>query len=605
MKGMTENTGAQHAAATPRNTWAFQDMDGYRAAHAIVDVLQAAGVTEIYGQSCPTAIFLAAEKAGIRQIGYRTENAGVAMADGSARISRKIAVVTAQNGPAAALLVAGLAEALKASIPILAIVQEVPRATADKNAFQELEHEKIFSGCTKWIRRINLSARAAEYTSRAIRIATSGRPGPVVLLVSPDVLTEAVAPFEAGFADGDEAFGMFPADRCIPVPAKIENLAGMLMAAKRPLCVAGGGAHHSGAYEALAALQELAGVPMATTNMGKGAIDEDHPLSLGVIGNAMGTRSPAKFFLPYIESADLVVFVGTRTNENGTAGWTLFPSAAAYAQIDIDPEELGRNYPALRLQGDARETLEAVCATLRQRKAAAPAERTETLKKEFQEARLLHQAEIRPYYEVDRDPLRPEQLLHELGRQTGPITWAADASYSSIWLVQYIKCSAPGTRFITPRGIAGLGWGFPMAIGAKLADPAHRVICLTGDGGFAHCWAEMETARRHDTPVTIVVLNNGVLGFQINAEESRFDTHTSVCHFGPIDHVAIARACGCDGQTVRTMAGLREALQSAAASALPFVIDVHIDPKAFPPLTAFESQHLALESRGAASRAGE
>ncbi|RTZ48054.1 acetolactate synthase catalytic subunit [Candidimonas sp. SYP-B2681] len=595
-KAAAEEAKPNRDITAPKNTWDFQDMDGYRAAHAIVDVLRAAEVAQIFGQSCPTAIFLAAEKVGIRQIGYRTENAGVAMADGSARTSNKIAVVTAQNGPAAALLVAGLAEALKASVPILAIVQEVPQTTADKNAFQELDHEKIFSGCTKWVRRINLASRAAEYTSRAIRIATSGRPGPVVLLVSPDVLTQPAPTFESYFPDGGEAFGVFPADRFSPAPALIEKLAALLASAKRPLIVAGGGVHHSGACEVLTKLQDLAGVPVATTNMGKGAINEDHPLSIGVIGNTMGTRAPTKFFLPYIQSVDLVIFVGTRTNENGTAGWTLFPSDATYVQIDIDPEELGRNYPALRLQGDAREALTSLYTMLLQQDATAANNRARSLAKSFEDARSRHREEIKPYTEVDRSPLRPEQIMSELAAQSGDITWVADASYASIWLVQYIKCIAPGTRFITPRGIAGLGWGFPMAIGAKLSSPASRVICLTGDGGFAHCWAELETARRHNVPVTIIVLNNGVLGFQINAEESRFNTHTDVCHFGPIDHVAIAKACSCDGQSVNTVTELKEALAKAAKSDIPFVIDVNTDPSAFPPLTAFERQHRALDT---------
>jgi acetolactate synthase-1/2/3 large subunit len=178
-----------------------------------------------------------------------------------------------------------------------------------------------------------------------------------------------------------------------------------------------------------------------------------------------------------------------------------------------------------------------------------------------------------------------------------PIAWVADASYSSIWLVQYIKSVTAGMRVLTPRGIAGLGWGFPMAIGAKIAAPEKRVICLTGDGGFAHCWAEMETAKRHGVGVTIVVLNNGVLGFQINAEHSRFGTHTSVCHFGPLDHVAIARACGCAGIKVTTLTELKAAIEESSRSehALsPFLIDVQTDPEAFPPLTAFESQRKNL-----------
>lgn len=574
----------------PRNTWARQDIGGYQAAHAMVDVLKAAGISEIYGQSCPTALFLAAQQAGIQQYGYRTENAGVAMADAAARVSRRIAVVTAQNGPAAALLVAGLAEAMKASVPLLAIVQEVPRAAADKNAFQELDHEKLFGACAKWIRRIDLAGRAAEYVSKAIREATGGRPGPVVLLVSPDVLIEPVAQFVADSSSG-EVFGQYPLDRFQPRPASVRQLADRLVRAERPLIVAGGGVHHSDAAEVLARLQDLAKLPLATTNMGKGAIDEHHPLSIGVIGNAMGTRGPAKHFLPYIQSADFILFVGTRTNENGTAGWSLFPAAAEFAQIDVDPQELGRNYAGLRLLGDARTTLEAVCAELDDMGLPDLAPRTHRLTEAFRLARLAHEPEIEPYMAEGTTPMRPEQLMRELGRQAQDSLWVADASYSSIWLVQYICCTRPGTRFITPRGIAGLGWGFPMAIGAKRARPDKNVVCLTGDGGFAHCWAELESAKRHGVGVTVIVLNNGVLGFQINAEESRFGTHTDVCHFGPIDHVAIARACGCGGETVRTAEQLGAALRNARASAdRPYVIDVFVDPAAFPPLTAFENQ---------------
>ena len=584
------NTTETSPPAAARTTWDRVELDGYRAAHAIVDVLYAAGVREIYGQSCPTAIFLAAEKIGIRQIGFRTENAGVAMADGAARVTRRVAVVTAQNGPAAGLLVAGLAEALKASIPIVAIVQEVPHSSADKNAFQEIDHEGIFRGCTKWIRRINLSERAAEYTERAIRTATSGRPGPVVLLVSPDVLSEAVEAAVLPAPDANDPFGGYPADRYLPARSKVDELAALLAKAERPLVVAGGGVHHAGAYAALARLQNMAGIPVATTNMGKGAIDEDHPLALGVIGNAMGTRSPARYFRDYIDSADLVLFIGSRTNENGTASWTLFPRSAAYAQIDIDPAELGRNYAGLRLLGDARETLDALCDALEGLRTPAMQARAGRLAAAFAAARVRHQDEVAPYTSSTASPLRPERIMAALDALPGPVTWVADASYSSIWLVQYLRCREAGRRFIAPRGIAGLGWGFPMAIGAKVAQPSQTVICLTGDGGFAHCWAELETARRHGIAVVVVVLNNGVLGFQINAEESRFGTHTKVCHFGPIDHVAIARACGCDGVAVTDASQLDGALQQALTSGLPFVVDVHTDPTAFPPLTAFESQ---------------
>ena len=577
----------------PKGTWERQDLEGYRGAHAITEVLHQAGIKEIFGQSCPTSICLAAEKFGIRQIGYRTENAGAAMADGAARVSRKISVVLAQNGPAAALLVAGLAEALKASVPILAIVQEVPRTTADKNAFQELDHEKLFSACAKWIRRIDLADRAGEFTARAVQIATSGRPGPVVLLVSPDVLTQPAKKFDFFNHGAENIFGQFPADRFVPAPQSIQAAADLIFKAKQPLLVVGGGVHHSAAYKQVETLQRIAGIPVATTNMGKGVIDESNPLSIGVIGNTMGTRAPAKFFRQYIQQADLVMFIGTRTNENGTSGWSLFPSAAQYIQIDVDPTELGRNYPALRLLGDAKSSLEAINQELQKRELKLLEPRTSKIKETIAGCKAQHQRERASVINTPQGMLHPERVVHCLAQIKEDTIWVADASYSSIWLVQYLPSLLAGSRFLTPRGIAGLGWGFPMAIGAKLASPDKRVVCLTGDGGFAHCWAELESARRHRVPLTVVVLNNGVLGFQINAEEGRFGTHTDVCHFGPIDHVAIAKACGCDGVQVHDERSLQDALERASFSEVPFVIDVKTDPEAFPPITAFESQRKA------------
>jgi len=245
----------------------------------------------------------------------------------------------------------------------------------------------------------------------------------------------------------------------------------------------------------------------------------------------------------------------------------------------------------LRLLGDVRDTLEALNNRLSTMSLDGIPHRAAHISAEFEQARASHANEFTPLETEQRNrPLRPETLMRALDRYQEETIWVADASYSSIWLVQFIRSRKAGTRFITPRGIAGLGWGFPMAIGAKAVRPDARVICITGDGGFAHCWAELESARRHQLPVVVVVLNNGVLGFQVNAEESRFATHTDVCHFGPIDHVGIAKACQCDGMQVADLAELDQALDAAARCETPFVIDVLVDPKAFPPLTAFESQ---------------
>ena len=166
----------------------------------------------------------------------------------------------------------------------------------------------------------------------------------------------------------------------------------------------------------------------------------------------------------------------------------------------------------------------------------------------------------------------------------------ADASYSSVWIACYMTALAPGMRFLTPRGIAGLGWGPPLALGAKVARPGAPVLCMTGDGAFGHVWSELETARRTATPLVITVLNNGVLAYQKDAEDVKFGRHTSACVFSPVDHAQIARACGCRGVTVKKADDYLPAVREALAVNATTVIDVDTDPEAYPPITLFDDK---------------
>lgn len=173
-------------------------------------------------------------------------------------------------------------------------------------------------------------------------------------------------------------------------------------------------------------------------------------------------------------------------------------------------------------------------------------------------------------------------------RLTPDMIVVADASYSSMWVVGQLRSRTAGQRFITPRGLAGLGWGLPLAIGAKLARPASPVVALVGDGGFAHSWAELETVVRSNVPVIVIVLNNGILGFQKDAETVKFGSYTTACHFSPVDHAAIARACGCGGAVVSTPGDLGKALDVALAENRPWLIEVTTDPSAHPPISLFD-----------------
>ncbi len=478
-----------------------------------------------------------------------------------------------------------MAEALKASIPMLVLVQEVPASARDRNAFQELDHFALFAGVSKWTRRVDDPSRVDDNVDMAMAVANSGRPGPVVLLLPKDVLQ---APTVTARFSRRRDLGGFPLDRPRPEATAVAEAARLIAEARSPLVVAGGGVHLSRAVEELAALQRVAHLPVVTTNMGKGAVSELDALSLGVAANVTGQRGPAHHHLSLIQEADVVLLVGTRTNENGTEGWTLTSPDATYIHIDMDPLEVGRNYEALRLVGDARsalsdlaDALEACDLTQRQRAA-------ETLRHRITAGHRRRAEEIEAAMPFDAHPIAPERLMRELDALLvrGDIV-VADASYSSFWVASYLTAKLAGQRFILPRGLAGLGWGLPLGLGVKLATPDARVVAVVGDGGFAHVWSELETAIREDLPLTVIVLNNQLLAAQRHAEMAAFGQTTTGINFQPVDHAAMAQAVGAVGTQITNCSQLGPELKKALASTTVTVLDVVVDPDAYPPVRAW------------------
>ena len=572
--------------------------DSVTVAERIALALKRHGVELIFAQSLPSAVILAAEALGIRQIAYRQENMGGAMADGYARVSGRIAVVAAQNGPAATLLVPPLAEAYKASIPVVALVQDVERPQVDRNAFQELDHLALFASCAKSVRRILTADRVDDYVDGAIVAAGSGRPGPAVLLLPADLLREAAAPSRGR---RNTRYERWPIDRTQPHSAMIERAADMIAAARSPVILAGGGAASASAAAALSRLQDTAHLPVFTTNMGKGSVDDFHPLSCGVLGTLTGPRSLGRRMRPLLDEADVVLLVGTRTNQNGTDSWRLIPPAAELIHIDIDPEEIGRNYQALRLVGDATTTLEALCKALQARDLGPRRQRRREVEVRVAAAWRAFDIDRSPMRESSSRPIRPERIMKSVQDVLTPeTTIVADASYSSMWVVGQLRALRAGMRFITPRGLAGLGWGLPLAMGAKLARPQHPVITIVGDGGFAHSWAEIETMVRSNLAVIVIVINNGVLGYQKDAETAKFGRSTTACQLGPVSHAEIARACGCDAIRVDAPGDLAPALVTALTSGRPWLIDVISAPDAHPPLSLYDGTLDKLDKSEAA-----
>lgn len=553
------------------------------AAHVITHALKRHGVTHVFGQSIPSLLMLTCEELGIVQVGYRTENAGGYMGDGFSRISGKVCVVAAQNGPAATLLVAAMGEAMKASIPMVALVQDVNRAFTDKNAFQEYDHLSLYAGCTKWARVVHCASRVEEYIDMAFTIAASGRPGPVALMLPADMLLE-----EGSAPVRKSNLGNFPLDRVVPPKSRLVAAVELIAQAKQPVVIAGGGVHLSGAHDALARLQEQAHLPVATTMMGKGSVSDLHPLTIGVVGAAMGVNSPTRYQRELITSADLVVLVGNRTNQNGTDSYSLYPTGAQYIHIDIDSQEIGRNYEAMRLQGDARETLDALVDALADVDLSLRKDTRADVEQRIAQGKRKHKEEAEAVLNSNVSPIRPERLMTELNAVLDEDDIVvSDASYSSFWTVNYLTAQRPGQRFLTPRGMAGLGWGLPMALGAKVASPDSTVYCLSGDGGFGHVWSELETARRMGLKVVLMVLNNSILGFSKHADNVRFGTHSTAVDFSQVDHCAIARGAGCEAIAVTEASQIADALKQAKANDITTLIEIKCDPQAFPPFTNY------------------
>src|SRR5262245_5048247 len=560
------------------STTATGSMTGAR---ALYETLRACGVTHVFGLDSPEALYAEMDRAEMRPITVRDERAGAIMADAYARVSGRPGVCTAIRGPGATNLMTGLGEAWASSIPVVAVVNDVNTAMVGKNPIQEVDHLALFRPVTKWAVRLDRSERVSELTARAFVLATSGRPGPTVVSCPDDVLAASGATV-SGLRPGARRY---PHLRTAPDPAAVREAVLVLGEAARPAIVAGGGVLSAGAWDELLRVAELLDAPVATTPLGKGAIDETHPLAAGVMsaytGGEMGRGRIAN---DVIRDADVVLLVGTKTGNVATSNWTLPDPACRTVHVDVDAAEIGRNYRSLGVQGDAKLALAALAAGLE----AAGARPDSGRRAELARALADWRARIRPLAESSARPIRPERVLAEIARVADDDTIvAADASYSSLWAVDRLSLRRPGRRLISARGFGGIGWALPAGIGAKLAAPDKRVLCLTGDGAFGFVFQELETAARYGIGLVVVVLNNSTFAYQKHAEQLHYGRSFET-ELLDVDYAALARVLRCEGVSVSDPDQLAPALAAATASGRPTVVNVVIDPEAFPPITAFD-----------------
>jgi acetolactate synthase-1/2/3 large subunit len=534
--------------------------------------LEALGVEYLFGMDAPAALQAELSVGGaIQPITVRDERSAAFMADGYAKISGRPGVLGI-GGVGATNTIQGVVEAWLGSTPIVLVVEEGSAALRHKNDLQDVDRAPLFAPITKWVGEVERPERMADLTAHAFRVATTGRPGPVYLGCPWDVVSSDTGPVPAIGVD----VARVPADRVAPDPAAVERVAALIAGAKRPAIIAGGGVVISGATDELRELAHAMGAPVAATPAAKGAFDETGPLSAGVVGSYTGGEGGhGRVAHDAIHAADLVLLVGTATGSGTTASWTVPDPTQSVIHLDIDPGEVGRNYPAsIPLVGDAKLGLDALGRALGSlgrsgwwRRADEPTTRGST---------------------AAAGTVSPDLVFDEIQRALDDDTAVvADAGYCAAWALDRLRFRATGRRFLGPSAYGTLGYGLPAAIGAKLAAPGSTVICVTGDGGIGFSLGELETAARLGVAVTVIVLNNGGFGWSRHYDH-HFYGYEGQTSFADVDHAAVARALGCEGYRVADAADYTATLAKAIGSATTTVLDVVIDRDARPPVDMFD-----------------
>ena len=558
-----------------------RDLKEILVSHQLVKYLEKRGVEHIFGLCGHTNIAVLAALAGsrIKFINTRHEQVAAHMADGYARAKRQTAVLLSHLGPGLTNAATGVANAALDSIPMVVIAGDVPSHYYGKHPHQEVNlhadasQYEIYRPFVKRAWRVERPDLFPEIIDKAFQLAESGRPGPVLVSVPMDIFSKEVDP--ALFAR------LAHHTKVLHKPSIDDETAARIIkaigAAKNPIIYAGGGVILADASAELRELVDHFSLPVAHSLMGKGVLPDDHPLVLGMTG-FWGT----KFINQKCREADYVIALGTRFAEADCSSWdsrfTFRMPPTKLIHIDIDPSELGRNYPVeIGAVADLKQALRVLLRKAKElypsgRKNEALGREIASYRKEFRESNAEHVRDA-------AYPMRPERILaavREVLPRDALIT--TDVGWNKNGVGQQFPVLTPGTIF-TPGGYATMGFGAPAALGAKLACPERVVVALVGDGGFGQNPAFLATAVESDIPVVWVVMNNYAFGTIAGLEMAHYGTAFGCVFrkdgepYSP-DFAAVARAYGAQGEQIRAAEDFKPALERAVRSGKPFVIDV-------------------------------
>ncbi|MDE2255865.1 MAG: thiamine pyrophosphate-binding protein [Betaproteobacteria bacterium] len=550
--------------------------------HQLVRYLEGRGVKHIFGLCGHTniAVLSALEQSSIRFINTRHEQIAAHAADGYARARNETAVVLSHLGPGLTNAATGVANAALDSIPMVVIAGDVPSHYFGKNPHQEVNMHadaaqwEIYRPFVKRAWRVDRPDLFPEIIDKAFQLAQSGRPGPVLVSVPMDIFSMEI---------DDSLFARINRHTHELAKPSIDDptacrIVEALLSARHPVIYAGGGVILANAADELRQLADFLSLPVAHSLMGKGVLPDDHDLTLGMTG-FWGTQ----FVNDHCRTADWILGLGTRFCEADCSSWESqytfdIPGATKLIHIDVDPSEIGRNYPAeIGVVADLRQALSVLNRVAREM--LPEGRRDDALRKSIAEYRKDFVAGNRKFVEDDSFPMMPERILsvvREVLPRDAIIT--TDVGWNKNGVGQQFPVYVPGS-ILTPGGYATMGFGAPAALGAKLACPDRVVVSLVGDGGFGQNPALLATAVEENIPVVWVVMNNFAFGTIAGLQKAHFGTTLGTVFVKDgkpyqADFAAVARAYGADGAKIESAAEFKGVLERAIASKRPFVVDV-------------------------------
>lgn len=551
-----------------------------RGADILVEMLIGYGVETIFGvpgdTNVPLYEALHEREEKIRHVMARDERSAGFMADAYARFTNRPGVFECPSGAGAMYSLPPVAESNGSSVPVILLTIDIPLPGEGRGVLTELDCAKLFEPVTKMSVQVKSPEKLPEIVRRAFRVACSGKPGAVHLQIPEDMLLAEVDATRISLHVEEEC-RTFPAYPTLPPRRKLQQLLDLIAKAERPLIVAGGGVNRARAGQLITQLAEKYNMPMCTTMTGQGAIDDDHRLAIGVIGDN-GYHPHANWAL---EHSDFTLFVGSRIGSVVTIGWT-FPKITLnrrLAQIDIAPEVMANNYEnLLSIQGDALLVL----AELLQLEHDVDPLRHEPWVEELNASRRIFWKHAEEALTDERLPMRPERAVrafNEALKTSGrPALIYSDAGTPTPYMTRFLKINDRETRFAIPRAFGGLGSALPATVGAWRADPSKRPIGLFGDGSFGMTVGELETLVRLQVPAILILFNNGTFGWIKGLHRLKGHNQCFGVDFLAPQGQAIAEAYGLKAWTAKTGAELDKALAEAFDYDLgPCLIDVHIE----------------------------